>query len=122
MHLRKKVIRKIYGPVLINGQWKNRYNHEIFKLYKEMALTMNFRYRRHQWVGHVMMKDERVPKKAVKGHIEGRRPFERHRGRWLDAVNRDGKRMLKCRNWNGSAENRHTWRWRTEEAKAKVLM
>jgi hypothetical protein len=37
-------------------------------------------------------------------------------------VNRDAKRMLKCRNWRESAENRDTWRWRTEEAKALGLM
>jgi hypothetical protein len=87
-----------------------------------MELTRNIRYRRLQWVGHVMMKDEWVPKKALKGYTEGRRPVERHRGRWLDTVNRNAKRMLKCRNWRGSAENRDTWRWRIEEAKAQVLM
>jgi len=78
--------------VLVNGQWQNRYNHEIFKLYKEMELTRNISYRRLQWVGLVMM-DEQVPKKALKGYTEGRRPVERHGGRWLDAVNRDTKRM-----------------------------
>jgi len=26
----RKVLRKIYGPVLVNGQWQNRYNHEIY--------------------------------------------------------------------------------------------
>jgi len=53
----KKVITKIYGPVLVNGQWQNRYNHEIFKLNKETGLNRNIRYRRLQWVDHVMMKD-----------------------------------------------------------------
>jgi len=108
--------------VFINEQWQNRYNNEIFKLYKEMELTRNIRYRRLQRLGHAMMKDERVPKKAVKGYTEGRRPVEKHRGKWLDAVSRDAKRMLKCRNWKGLTENRDTWRWRTEEAKAQVLM
>jgi len=85
-----------------------------------MELTRNIRYRRLQWVGHVKMKDDkRVPKKALEGYTERRRPVERHRGRWFDAVNRDAKRMLKCRNWRESAENRDTWRWRTEEAKAQ---
>jgi hypothetical protein len=35
----RKVLRKIYGPVLVNGQWQNRYNHKIYNLYKEMELT-----------------------------------------------------------------------------------
>jgi hypothetical protein len=42
------------------------------------------------------MKEERVPKKTLKGYEEGRRPVARVRGRWLDAVDRDGKMMLKC--------------------------
>jgi hypothetical protein len=41
------------------------------------------------------MKEERVPKKATNGYIEGRRPIGRPRGRWLDAVDRDAKWMLK---------------------------
>ena len=85
--------------MLVNEQWQNRYNNEIFKLYKEMELTRNIRYRRLQWLGYVIMKDEQVPKKAVKGYTEGRRPVERHREKWLDAVSRDAKQMLKCRNW-----------------------
>jgi hypothetical protein len=35
-------------------------------------------------------------------------------------VDRDVKRMLTCRNWRRSAEDRHTWRWKTEEAKAQA--
>jgi hypothetical protein len=59
---------------LDNGQWQNRYNHEIHKIYKEMELRKNIRLRRLQWVGHVMgIKEERVPKKALKEYIEGRR-------------------------------------------------
>jgi hypothetical protein len=47
-----------------------------------MELTRNISLRRLQWMGHVMrMKDDRVPKKALKGYIEGRRPVGRSRGR-----------------------------------------
>ena len=45
------------------------------------------------------MKDERAPKKALKGYKEGRRPVGRPRGRWIDAVDKDAKNMLKCKNW-----------------------
>jgi hypothetical protein len=62
-----------------------------------MELTRNIRLRRLQWVGHVkIMKDERVPKKALQGYKEGKIPVGVHRGRWYDAVDRDAKRML---NW-----------------------
>jgi len=94
----RNVLRKIYGLVLVNGQQQNRYNHEIYKLYNVMEQTRNISLRRLQWVGHVMrMNDERAAMKALKGYIEGRRPVGRSRGRWLDVVDRDAKRMLKCK-------------------------
>ena len=74
--------------------------------------------RRLQWVGDARrMKDESVPKKGLKGYIERRRPVGRPRGRWLDAMDRDTKRMLKCRNWSKSAEDRKAWRRRIEESR-----
>jgi hypothetical protein len=54
-----------------------------------------------------------VPKKALKGQIEGRQPVGIPRGRWLDPVDRDVK-MVKCRNWRWLAEDRDAWRWQTE--------
>jgi len=56
----------------------------------------------------------------LKGYIEGRRPVGKPRGRWLGAVDRDGKRVLKCRNGRQSVEEKDDWRWRIEEAKAQV--
>jgi hypothetical protein len=74
-------------------------------LHKAVELTRNMGLRRFQWVGHVMrMEEERVPKKALLGYTEGRGPVGRPRRRWLDAVDRDAKRMLKCRNCRRSAE------------------
>jgi hypothetical protein len=35
---------------------------------------------------------------------------------------RDVKRMLRCRNWRRSAEDRQAWRRRFEEAKAQVWL
>jgi hypothetical protein len=59
----RKVLRKIYAPVLVNGRWRNRYNDDMYSLYKQLELTRNIRLRRLQWVGHVLrMKDEREPK------------------------------------------------------------
>jgi hypothetical protein len=55
----------------------------MYRLYKDMELTRNIGLRILQWVGRVMrFKDERVPKKALEGYREGRRPVVRLRGRW----------------------------------------
>jgi len=58
------------------------------------------------------MKNETVSQKALKGYLEGRRPVGKPRGRWWDAVDRDAKRMLKCRNWRRSARDTDSWKWR----------
>jgi hypothetical protein len=114
----RNVLREIYGLVLVNGQQQHRYNHEMYRLYNAMEQTRIISLRGLQWVGHVTrMKDEGAAMKALKGYIEGRRPVGRSRGRWSDVVDRDNKRMLKCKDWR-SAEDVHAWRWGTEEAKA----
>ena len=54
--------------VMSNSYWGKK---EIYNLYKEMELSRNIKLIRFQLVGHVMqMKDERVPKKAMKGYQE----------------------------------------------------
>jgi hypothetical protein len=39
-----------------------------------------------------------VPKEALKGYIEWKRPIGKTRWKWLDTAAREAKRMLKCRN------------------------
>ena len=88
----RKVIKKICIPLLVNEQWQNRHNHEIYNLYKDMEISRNVRLRGLQWVGHVIrVKVERVPKIALEGYIERRRPIGRPRGRWLNAMDRDAR-------------------------------
>ena len=49
------------------------------------------------------MRNVGVPKEALK---DGRRPGGRSRGSWLNAADRDGNTMLKCRKCRRSAEDR----------------
>ena len=75
------------------------------------------------WVGRVLgMKDERVPRKAFIGYIDGRRPNGRSRRRWINAVDRDPKRMLKFKNWRRSAEDRGVWKRRIEEEEVQFRL
>ena len=104
--LERKVLRKIYGPLRVNGHWRNRYDDEICKLYKEVELSRNIRWRRLQRVGHaIRVMDERVSEKSLNGYIEGRRPVGRPGGRCSDAVDRDVQMLRGCLN-AGSGESR----------------
>jgi hypothetical protein len=64
-------------------------------------------------------KDERVLKKVQKEYTEGRRPVGRPKRRWLESVDRDVKRTLKCGNWR-STKNKDSCRRRIKGAKARV--
>ena len=66
------------------------------------------------------MKEERVPKKALKGYTVGRRPVGRPRGRWLGAADRDGKEGVEIQELEKVADEGSAWRRRIEEAKAQV--
>ena len=49
-------------------------------------------------------------RKILKGYTEAKRPVGRPRGRWIDAVDRDAKMMLKCKNLRRSTEDRNIWK------------
>jgi hypothetical protein len=49
-----------------------------------------------------------------------RTPVRRPKERWIDAVDMDDKKMLKCKNWRRLAKDRDVWRQSTEGAKAQV--
>jgi hypothetical protein len=60
---------------------------------------MHIRLKRYQWVGGSCNEDKRVlfgyPFKA---YLKGRRSVGRPTERWTDAVDRDTRLMLKCKN------------------------
>jgi hypothetical protein len=50
----------------------NGYNHEIYKLYKEMEVTRNIRKRRLRWVGNVTIKgSQRAVTQKGQDQLEG---------------------------------------------------
>jgi hypothetical protein len=75
-------------------------------------------------VGHVLrVKDEMVPRKTLNG-VYGREKTSwkdwRKMIRYIGQGSRDAKRMLKYRNWRGSAEDRDVCKWGIGEAKTQV--
>jgi hypothetical protein len=49
-----KILRKIFGPTQSKGVWRIRYNDEIHKMYKDVALSTYIRLKRLMWAGHVV--------------------------------------------------------------------
>jgi hypothetical protein len=116
----RKILRRIYGPVQDNSQWRFRYNKELYELHGEPDLVTCIKLKRLQWAGHVQrMEGTRIPKKVFKGKSEGGRSVGKPRKRWEDVVQQDATRFMLCRNWKLAANERTLWRQKTEEAKAR---
>lgn len=114
----RKILRKLYGAVNDNGQWRIRKNEEIKDLYKLPDIVADIKSSRLRWLGHVeRMPESSVVKKVYKGKPGGRRLQGRPRKRWLDDVEEDLRRMG-VRRWRTKAENREEWARIVREAKA----
>ncbi|PNF17936.1 hypothetical protein B7P43_G18452 [Cryptotermes secundus] len=88
----RKIIRKIYGPVMENNMWRIRYNEEI----------------------NALLKGEYIVRYQVS---ENKMKKTRPRMRWLDDVENDLKKM-KVKGWVVKMRNREQWIPVVEEAKA----
>lgn len=116
----RKILRKIFGAVNVNGEWRIRNNSELQQLYDAPMIIADIKARRLRWLGHVQrMKEQRIPKKILHAKPEGRRSAGRPRLRWLDDVEAD-LRKLGVRNWKQLAMSRSEWRTEVID-KARVL-
>jgi hypothetical protein len=114
----RKVLRRVYGPVVDKGVWRIRYNNELCELMGGEDIVRFIKAQRIQWLGRVERMDETVmPKRVLKGKLYATRRIGRPRIRWLEDVNADPRRMG-IGGWMEKARNRDQWRWIVEEAKA----
>jgi hypothetical protein len=92
----------IFGAVQDKGQWRRRYNFEIYKLYDEPELVKYININRLKWAEHVMrMNNDRITKAGLEGKS----------GTGLgDSVVHD-VRILGEMNWRNSAQNKEE-RWK----------
>jgi hypothetical protein len=88
------VLRKIYGPVCENGEWRIQTNIELMELYDKLDIVTEVKRMRLRWFGHI----ERIPgdrstNKLYSNKPEGLRLVGRPRKCWLDKVEQDLKQM-----------------------------
>ena len=103
--LERKVLRMIYGPVCIEGEWRTLYNHELYLLYGEATVTRKIRTQRLRWLGHLSrMSEDSVAKRVFERNAEGRRGRGRPKLRWKDSVLHDYQKLGAGLAW------RKTWK------------
>ena len=102
----RKILRRIYGPVCEEGEWRRRRNCELYVLYQDVDVVRKAKIRRLQWLGHIEQMDNKAPAKRV---LESQPPGSRRRGRpnlrYRDQVIADA-RELDLDNWKQGARDR----------------
>ena len=91
------------------GEWRIKYNNELYTLYKESDIVSYIKINRLKWAGHVIrMEEQSATRRVPVAVVEGRRQRGRPKLRWEDDVMEDA-RKLEERNWRNAARNRDSW-------------
>ena len=107
----RKVLRTIYGPFCVDGEWRTLYNHELYSLYKDDQVTKKIRVQRLRWIGHLArMDDENVAKHVFERNPEGRRRRGRSKLRWKGSVLEDYQKLGVGLAWRTATLERAVWR------------
>jgi hypothetical protein len=84
----RKILRRIYGPIYENGDYRIRTNGEIYQLFEKPNIKAFIRSKRLEWAGY-LWKENGICKQVLTGKINGRRPRGRPRHRWMDTIKSD---------------------------------
>jgi hypothetical protein len=68
----RNILRAIFGPTNDNGEWRIKYNNELYTLYKESDIVTYIKTNRLKWAGHIHM-EEQSPSRDFVAVVEGRR-------------------------------------------------
>ena len=122
----RKLLRKIFGPIQENNEWRILYNHEINRKYSKFGgtdIVRTIKASRIRWLGHLYRCADAFPtKKVTFSKIEGTRRRGRPPTQWLDDVERDLK-LMGINRWRAVAANRANWRRISKSALAcKMLL
>ena len=88
----RKILRRMPGPVVEQGQWRIRTDEEMRVLYKVVDIVADVKKKILEWIGHVqvvIMDQGRTLKKVFGSELEGSGRRGRSRLRWLEDVEKD---------------------------------
>jgi hypothetical protein len=98
----KKVLRRMFGGIKVNGNCWKRYNKEFMQLFGNLDILSFVRVRRLSWIGHVdRMDNRRKVSQVFKNNPQGSRLRGRPRHRWWNCV-QTGINKCKITNWKKS--------------------
>ena len=86
-----------------------KYNNELYKLYKQSDVVTYIKVTHLRWAGHVNRLEEQSPARTVLFAVaEVKRQRGRPKLRWEEGV-MDGAMKLGEKNWRNAARNKDGW-------------
>ena len=68
------MLRRILGPVCVEGQRRSRYNDELYEMYNDLTVVERIKLARFRWAGHVVrMETDNPARKVFLGRPQGQR-------------------------------------------------
>jgi hypothetical protein len=105
----RKILRAIFGPTNDNGEWRIKYNDELYIYCIKNDTATYIEINRLRWAGHVIrLEEQSATRRVLTAVVEGRRKRGRPKLRWEDSV-MDDARKLEERKWRNAARNRDSW-------------
>jgi len=87
-------LRAIFVPTNDNGEWRIKYNNELYTLYRESDIVTYIKINRLKWAGHVINMEGQGPTtRVLVAMVEGRRQRGRPKLRWEDGVMEDARKL-----------------------------
>jgi hypothetical protein len=106
----RKILRMIFGPVCDRGEWRIRYNNELYTMYSDSSIVEKIRKQQLRWLGHIQrMQEDRPPRRIAFARVEGRRRPGRQKLRWMEVLEKE-LAANNIRSWRLLAEDREKWR------------
>jgi len=116
----RKVLRRIFGGIKVNENWRKRYNKELMQLFGDLDILSFVRISWLKWIGHVnRMDSKRKVSQVFNNNPKGHRLRGRPKNRWWNCVQTDINRC-KIENWKERSKNRDDWEKSIKEAKVHV--
>ena len=70
----RKILLRIYGPVIDGGRWRIRTNQELYQLCGENDIVKFCKLSRLIWAGHVIRQDDDLSRRVLLSEPGGKRP------------------------------------------------
>ena len=81
----RMMLRKILGPVCVEGHWRSWYNDKLYEMYGDLTAVQRIKLARLRWAGHVVrMETDDPARKVFLGRPKGQRRCGRPKLRWQD--------------------------------------